>query len=351
MEWGRGAVEGVENMSPGSRTSSDQFWKGCRVLVTGATGMVGSWLVKELLAREASIVALVRDNDPQTELFRSGDIRHVVVVNGILEDFWTLERAINQYEIEIVFHLGAQAIVGTAHRFPLPTFETNIRGTYNLLEACRLHKNLVQAVVIASSDKAYGEPAQLPYTEDMPLQGRHPYEVSKSCADLITQAYHHTYGMPVAIARCGNIFGGGDLNWSRIVPGTIRSFLFAERPIIRSDGYYVRDYIYVKDAVRAYLRLGEYLERDEVGGSPFNFSLESPKTVLEMVSAIRKLMDCTQVEPEIRNCATGEVRSHILSAAKAREILGWKPDFDLDSGLRETINWYRAFFAEENRVA
>jgi len=222
------------------------FWSQRRVFVTGATGIVGSWLVKDLLAQGAYVVALVRDADPQSELYRSGDIHRISVVSGRLEDFHTLERAINEHEIDTVFHLAAQPIVGVAHRFPLHTFESNIRGSYNLLEACRVHNQFVQRVVIASSDKAYGPQPNLPYTEEMPLQGCHPYEVSKSCTDLIAQSYYYTYGLPVAIARCGNIYGGGDLNWSRIVPGTIRAFLQGERPVIRSDGTYVRDYIYVQ---------------------------------------------------------------------------------------------------------
>jgi len=321
------------------------FWSKQRVLVTGATGIIGSWLVKDLLAQDAYVVALVRDTNLQSELYRSGDIQRVLVVSGRLEDFWTLERAINEHEVDTVFHLGAQTIVSTAHRFPLPTFEANIRGTYNLLEACRLHGDMVQRVVIASSDKAYGEQPNLPYTEDMPLNGRYPYEVSKSCADLIAQAYHHTYGLPVAIARCGNVYGGGDLNWSRIVPGTIRSFLHGERPIIRSDGTYVRDYIYVKDVARAYMRLAECLDNDRVRGEAFNFSTESPLTVLELVRTIQRLMDCKHIEPRIMNCAEGEIRSQHLSAAKACSILGWQPQFDLKQGLLETIEWYRVFLA------
>lgn len=318
-------------------------WSNRRVFVTGATGVIGSWLVKELLAQGSSVVALVLDADHQSEFFRSGDYRRSSIINGRLEDFGALERAINFYETDTVFHLGAQTIVGVAHRFPLPTFETNIRGTYNLLEACRLHSDLVQQVVIASSDKAYGEQTNLPYTEEMPLNGRHPYEVSKSCADLIAQAYHDTYGLPVAIARCGNVYGGGDLNWSRIVPGAIRSYLRLERPVIRSDGTYIRHYIYVKDVVRAYLRLAERLEDGQVRGKAFNFSTGMPMTVLEMVKAIQKLMGYLYIEPDIRNCAEGEIRAQHLSAEKARNVLKWEPEFDLESGLRETIAWYRDF--------
>ena len=320
-------------------------WAGRRVFVTGATGMVGSWLVKDLLARGTHVVALVYDADPQSELYRSGDVRRVTVVNGALEDFRALERAIVQHEVDTVVHLGAQALVTVAHRSPLATLETNIRGTYNLLEACRLHRDLVQRIVIASSDKAYGEQPELPYTEAMSLAGTHPYEVSKSCADLIARAYHATYDLPIAVARCGNVYGGGDLNWSRIVPGTIRALLRGERPVIRSDGHYVRDYFYVKDAARAYLRLAEALDDPRVPGAAFNFGPESPMTVLELVGIVQKLMDRTDLDPDVRAAARGEIRSQYLSAAKARDILGWAPEFDLETGLRETIAWYRAFLS------
>jgi CDP-glucose 4,6-dehydratase len=333
----------MELMTPGPTDNPRGFWEARRVLVTGATGIVGSWLVKDLLGAGACVAALVRDADPQSELIRSGDIHRVSVVNGCLEDFWTLERAINEQEIDTVFHLGAQTIVGTAHRSPLPTLEANIRGTYNLLEACRLHAGFVGRVVIASSDKAYGEQPELPYTEHMPLQGRYPYEVSKSCADLIAQAYHRSYGLPVAIARCGNVYGGGDLNWSRIVPGTIRSLLFGQRPVLRSDGTLVRDYVYVKDVTRAYMRLAERLEEPGVAGSGFNFSTEQPLNVLQIVKAVQRIMGCEHIELEILNCATGEIRSQHLSSAKARRLLSWQPEHDMDAGLRETVAWYRIF--------
>jgi CDP-glucose 4,6-dehydratase len=342
----KGTLEDMGGIIFNREPQITEFWKGRRVFVTGATGMIGSWLVKTLLAKGAYIVALVWDANPQSEFFRSGDYLRVSIINGCLEDFWTLERAINEQEIDTVFHLGAQTIVGTAHRFPLPTFEANIRGTYNLLEACRIHANLVQRVVIASSDKAYGEQPNLPYTEDMPLLPRHPYEVSKACADLIAQAYYHTYGLPIAIARCGNVYGGGDLNWSRIVPGTIRSLLHGERPIIRSDGTYVRDYIYVEDVVKAYMCLAECLDDERIRGEAFNFSTESPMTVLEIVAEIQRLMGCEHLSPDIRNCAKGEIRHQYLSAAKARKILGWQPHFSLRQGLLKTIEWYRVFLGD-----
>ena len=333
------------------KESTASFWQGRRVLVTGVTGVIGSWLAKDLLAAGAQVVALIRDADTQSELYRSRQIEQVTVAQGSLEDFWALELAINEHEVQTVFHLAAQTIVGTANRSPLSTFEANIRGTYNLLEACRQHRDMVGQVVIASSDKAYGEQAELPYTEDMPLNGRHPYEVSKSCADLIAQSYFHTYGLPVAITRCGNVYGGGDLNWSRIVPATIRSCLLNERPVIRSDGHFIRDYIYVKDAARAYMRLAEGLEDPRVAGGAFNFSTESPLSVLDLVNAIRRVMRCEHLEPDVQNRASGEIRAQYLSAAKAREVLNWRPQYDLENGLGETVAWYRSFLSANERAA
>ena len=319
-------------------------WNGRRVFVTGATGIVGSWLVKRLLDGGADVVALVRDWDPQSELIRSGDIMRTSVVNGRLEDFDTLERAINEHEIDTVFHLGAQAIVTTALRNPLPTFEANIRGTYNLLEACRVHRSLVQRVVVASSDKAYGDVKALPYTEDMPVNGRHPYDVSKSCTDLLAMTYAHTFEMPVAVARCGNIFGGGDLNWSRIVPGTIRSLWSGQRPIIRSNGLFTRDYIYVQDVVDAYLLLAERCALPGVSGEAFNFSPERRLTVLEMTAAIQQLMGRSGLEPIVLDQARAEIIDQYLDSSKARERLQWSAGHPLESGLAETIQWYERFF-------
>ena len=327
-------------------TTRSDYWAQRRVFITGATGIVGSWVSKDLVARGAYVVALVLDNDPQSELYRTGTIRRINVINGMLEDFHALERALVAHEVDTVIHLGAQAIVSVAYRSPLATFETNIRGTWNLLEACRRHPDLVKRVVIASSDKAYGEQERLPYTEEMPLQGRQPYEVSKSCADMIAQAYYHTYRLPVAIARCGNIYGGGDLNWTRIVPGAIRSLYQGESPLIRSDGKYIRDYIYVKDVSRAYLDLAEQLDSPPVAGESFNFSTESRVTVLEIVDRIRQIMECEHIQPTVLNQAKGEIRNQYLSSAKAARVLGWKPVYTLDDGLTETIEWYKKYLGD-----
>jgi CDP-glucose 4,6-dehydratase len=318
-------------------------WKGSRILVTGASGIVGSWLVKKLLQVGAFVVTLIRDWNPQSELIRSGDVRWTTVVSGELENFHTLERAISENDIDTVFHLGAQPLVGTALRSPLPTFEANIRGTYNLLEACRIHQCLVKRIVVASSDKAYGDVDTLPYTEDMAPLGRFPYDVSKSCTDLLARSYSETYDLPVTIARCGNIYGGGDLNWSRIVPGTIRSFWKKEKPIIRSDGKFTRDYIFVQDVVEAYLLLASKTQDQGIRGQAFNFSGEQPWNVLEIVESIQKLMGCEQVEPIVLNQANAEIRDQYLDSSKAKRLLEWVPLFTIEKGLVQTIEWYKDF--------
>lgn len=318
-------------------------WKQSRVFVTGATGIVGSWLVKRLVHEGAYVVALIRDWDPQSELIRSGDVSRISVVNGRLECYADVERAINEHEIDTVFHLGAQTIVGTALRNPLPTFESNIRGTYHVLDACRVHGDMVKRIVVASSDKAYGEADVLPYTENMPLNGRHPYDVSKSCTDLIAKTYAHTYGLPVSIARCGNIYGGGDLNWSRIVPGTIRSLFNSERPVLRSDGKSIRDYLYVQDVIDAYLRLAEGTTEPKICGEAFNFSPETQVSVLEITQKIQQVMNRTDLEPVILNTAKAEIKDQYLDSSKAGRLLGWLPRYDMESGLKETVGWYEAF--------
>jgi CDP-glucose 4,6-dehydratase len=326
------------------------FWRDRSVLVTGATGLLGSWLVSGLRSSGASVVCLVRDWAPESELVRTGDIDRVHVVRGGLDDRDLLERALGEYEVRTVFHLGAQTIVGMANDNPVSTFESNIRGTWNLLEAARRSPK-VTGIILASSDKAYGEQPVLPYNEDMPLIGRHPYDVSKSCADLIAQAYAQTYRLPVAITRCGNFYGGGDLNWNRVVPGTIRSILRGERPIIRSDGKFIRDYFYVEDGVAAYMLLAERVTgNDKLYGTAFNFSNESQIAVLELVEKIIGKMG-SDLRPEILNQASNEIRRQYLSAERARRDLGWKARFTLDEGLDRTIAWYREFFATPARAA
>jgi CDP-glucose 4,6-dehydratase len=324
---------------------SADFWRDRPVLVTGATGLLGGWIVDALLARKADVVCVVRDWVPQSELVQRKLLERVKVARGDVRDQAFLERALNEFEIDTVLHLAAQTIVGTANRNPVSTFETNVAGTWTMLEAARRCPKVKQ-VVLASSDKAYGDQPKLPYTEDMPLAGSHIYDASKSCADLVAQSFAKVYGTPVAITRCGNFYGGGDLNWNRIVPGTIRSIVRGERPVIRSDGTYVRDYIYAEDAVGAYLFLAEHLARNEkLRGEAFNFSNENQVTVRELVERMLK-MTGSSLKPDVRNEASHEIKHQYLSAEKARRVLGWKPQFTLDSGLERTIAWYRKFLAE-----
>jgi len=326
--------------------TSNGFWLDRPVFVTGATGLVGGWLVRRLLDAGADLVCLVRDWVPQSELVRQGLLEQVKVVRGDVGDASLLERTLGEYEIDTIIHLAAQTIVGIANRNPVSTFETNIAGTWALLEACR-RSPTVRQIVIASSDKAYGDHELLPYTEVAPLRGVHPYDVSKSCADLLAQSYAVTYGLPVAITRCGNFYGGGDLNWNRIVPGTIRSVLRGQRPVIRSDGQYVRDYFYAEDGAMVNMVLAESLARNpDLRGQAFNFSNEIQVTVLELVERLLALMN-SRLEPEVRCEATNEIRHQYLSAAKARERLNWQPLFTLDEGLRRTIDWYKAFFGTQ----
>jgi CDP-glucose 4,6-dehydratase len=323
-------------------TADQTFWQDRPSLVTGGTGLLGGWLVSLLIDAGADLVCLVRDWVPQSLLVRERSIERVKVVRGDLRDQKLLERILGEYEIETVFHLAAQTIVGIANRNPVSTFETNIAGTWDLLEACR-RSPTVKQIVLASSDKAYGDHENLPYDETTPLNGQHPYDVSKSCADLIAHTYAVTYDLPVVTTRCGNFYGGGDLNWNRIVPGTIRSILRGQRPVIRSDGKYVRDYFYVEDGAAAYTQLAEKLsELPRLRGHAFNFSNEIQVTVLELVEQILRLMG-SNLKPEILNQASNEIHHQYLSAAKAREMLRWKPMFTLDEGLQQTINWYKEF--------
>lgn len=319
------------------------FWRDRPVLVTGATGLLGSWLVKALLTEEAQPVCLMRDWVPQSELVRSGSLDQVHVVRGDVCDQALLERVLGEYEVATVFHLAAQTIVTIAKRNPVSTFQTNILGTTAVLEACR-RSPAVRQVIVASSDKAYGEAESLPYGETTALQGIYPYDVSKSCADLIARSYALTFGLPVAITRCGNFYGGGDLNWNRIIPGTIRSILRGEQPVIRSDGEYLRDYFYIEDGASAYMQLAEQLaETPALCGEAFNFSNEEPETVIGIVHRLLEIMQ-SDLDPVILNETTHEIRRQYLSAQKAHSLLGWQPHFTLETGLRKTVAWYQEFF-------
>ncbi len=319
---------------------TNSFWKDRPVFVTGATGLVGSWLVKRLIDAGAVIVCLVRDWVPQSELVRTGALDHVRVVRGDIRDRELLERSLGEYEIDTVFHLAAQTIVGTANRDPVSTFETNIKGTWGLLEAAR-RSTTVRQTIIASSDKAYGVQQKLPYDESTPLKGTHPYDVSKSCADLIAYTYANTYQLNVGVTRCGNFYGGGDLNWNRIVPGTIRSIMNNQRPLIRSDGLFVRDYFYVEDGAAAYMLLAEKMAADKsLAGHAFNFSNEIQVTVLDLVDRLILLMG-SSLTPDVRNEASHEIKHQYLSAEKARTVLGWRPLFTLEDGLARTVKWYQ----------
>ncbi len=318
------------------------FWPGRSVLVTGAGGFVGSWLADALARLDAEVTVIIRDR-PAISNFKLLDLpERVNVVDGSITDQALVERVVAEHEVTTCFHLGAQAIVGVANRSPLSTFDANVRGTWTLLEACR-RSNKVDRVVIASSDKAYGDQGSVAYTEAMPLLGSNPYDVSKACAEWLARCYQLSLGLPVAVARCANIYGGGDLNYVRIVPGTVRAALQRQNPIIRSDGRPVRDFLYVDDAVSAYLTLAENLDQEEVLGQAFNFGGDTPLTVLELTNRILELCDAADVKPVILGSGPvpGEIQLQCMSTERARQTLGWLPKVSLDEGLRNTIRWYR----------
>lgn len=321
-------------------------WSDRPVFVTGGAGLVGNALVDELVGLGASVVVLIRDDVPSPLQEWNPSMAKATKVHGKLEDQALMERILGEYDIKTVFHLAAQAIVGVANRNPISTFESNIQGTWSLLEACR-RSPLVEQVVVASSDKAYGDQPVLPYTEDMPLLARNPYDVSKACTDMLAQSYAQTYGMNVAISRCGNFFGEGDFNWSRIVPGTIRSVIRGERPIIRSDGTLIRDYFYVRDGAHAYRVLAEHLAAtpDALRGEAYNFSTDKEVSVIDLTKLILKLMG-SDLEPVIQDNAPNEILRQNLSSKKARERLGWKPQYTLEDGLKKTIEWYKDFLSQ-----
>jgi CDP-glucose 4,6-dehydratase len=322
---------------------SNRFWKGRPVFVTGATGLMGGWLVKHLLSEGADVVALIRDSVPRTMFTTDGLASRVTSVQGCLEDLSLLRRTLSEYSIRTVFHLAAQPLVGVAKANPVGTLQANVMGTWNVLEAARLAG--VAETVIASSDKAYGISANLPYLETHPLKGTFPYDVSKSCADLISTMYAETYGLPVAVMRCANLFGGGDLNFSRTIPGVIQSTLQGQQFRIRSDGTCIRDFLYVKDAARAYMTVAEGLARHpELSGEAFNFSMAVKLTVLDTVAYVLRLMQREDLEPIVENQARAEIQEQYMTCDKARQAFGWEPEYGMDEALRETIDWYSDYF-------
>lgn len=324
------------------RTLDNQFWRDKRVFITGAAGLLGSWLTTELVNRGADIVGLIRDQVTQSPLVSSGTINQITIAHGDICDYMAMERILAEYEIDTIFHLAAQTQVGIANRVPMSTFESNIKGTWTVLEAVRRNPT-IKRILVASSDKAYGPQSNLPYREDQPLEGHYPYDVSKTCADLIARSYAHTYNLPIGVTRFANLYGGGDLNWNRLIPGTIRSVLRGERPIVRSDGYFKRDYIFVKDAVYGYLTLAEQIHRPGITGEAFNFGISEPISVLEMINNIIELSGCSDLEPVILDEVKNEIQDQYLSSAKAQELLGWTPQYSLTEGLRETMAWYKDY--------
>jgi CDP-glucose 4,6-dehydratase len=321
-------------------TEAAQSFASRRVLVTGASGVVGSWLVKALLDAGASVVGVIRDEPTGSELIASGDIDRITRVRGGVEDLRLLQRSVAEYEIDTIFHLAAQTQVQVADHDPIGTLEANVRGTWNILEAVRTHAPAA-IVVIASSDKAYGPSSVLPYTESHPLAGQRMYEVSKSATDLIAASYARTYQLRIGIARCGNIYGGGDLNWARLIPGTIRSLLLGERPVLRSDGHPRRDYLYVWDAISGYLHLGEGLSQGAFAGEAFNFGHGAGVSVLDIVQTLTAVIGGSQLEPIVLGAADSEITDQWLDSSKAREQLAWSPTYSLADGLSETVAWYR----------
>ncbi|MFL7793030.1 MAG: GDP-mannose 4,6-dehydratase [Anaerolineae bacterium] len=322
------------------------FWLDRPVFITGCAGFLGSWLSIALVEAGANVVGLIRDRVPFSQLRRSGYLDRITVVRGEVTDYEMVERVLNEYEVDAVFHLAAQTIVPIANRAPFSTFETNVKGTWTVLEAAR-RSPTVTRIAVASSDKAYGVHETLPYVEDAPLLGNHPYDVSKTCADLLAGTYFATYDLPVTVTRCANLYGGGDLNWNRIVPGTARSLIRGERPVIRSDGTLLRDYLYVQDAVHAYMMLAEHLDVDGVKGEAFNFGMDKPTSVLEMVQAIVAVSDRPDLKPVVLNDAPNEIPAQYMDSSKAHRLLDWAPRHSLEEGLRETFEWYREFLGRE----
>jgi CDP-glucose 4,6-dehydratase len=324
-------------------------WRDRPVLVTGAAGLLGSWLVSRLLERGARVVVLLRDLVPDALLETSGDRQRAITVVGDVCDGALIERVLAEYEIDAVFHLAAQTIVEHAHRNPVGTFRSNIEGTWEVLDACR-RSGRPTRIVVASSDKAYGEQADLPYREDQPLQGRHPYDVSKSCTDLIAQSYAWTYDLPIVVTRCGNLYGGGDLNFNRLIPGSIRDALAGRRPTLRSDGTPLRDYLYVEDAAEAYMSLALRAHEPAIRGEAWNFSTETPMTATDVVQRVLQACGRPDLEPVVLGTATHEILAQHLSSEKARRVLGWTPAYGLERGFERTVSWYSDYIGARRQA-
>ena len=321
------------------------FWKGKSVFVTGADGFVGSWVAKQLVDESADVTILVRDLKPEMGFDFHGLRGKVNIVQGDLVDLQAQQRAMNEYGVDTVFHIAAQAIVGIANKSPLSTFESNIKGTWNIMEAAKMEG--VKRVVVASSDKAYGVQKQLPYTEESPLHGLYPYDASKAAADIIARSYAVTYGMNVAVTRNANTYGGGDMNFSRIIPDAMKHILQGKAFEIRSDGKAERDYMYVKDAAAAYLLLAENLHRKEVQGQAFNFGTERPLSVVELFNKIAIACGKPKAEFKVLGTARNEIDRQYLASAKAKKVIGWQPKYSLEEGLKETVLWYRNYFEDK----
>jgi len=319
--------------------STDHFWKHKQVLITGHEGFLGSWLTKILVKKEANVIGVDKEIDRPLSVL-NGARKKIKVIKGNIVHQKVLAEIIDQHQPQYIFHLAAEAIVERALKDPVRSFKSNIEGTWNLLEASR-GKTYIDGIIVASSDKAYGEHRQLPYKENFSLQGQHPYDVSKSCTDLICQTYYHTYDVPVCITRCGNIYGPGDYHFSRIVPDTVRSIINDQQLVIRSNGKFTRDYIYIEDIVDAYLLLGQKMKKQNLAGQAFNFSGEKPISVLGLYDKIASAENKLDLRPKILNEAKYEICHQYLSAQKARKVLNWQAKHTLDQGLTKTINWYR----------
>lgn len=339
----------MEFFMPPQHSKATGIWQGRSVLVTGCTGLLGSWLTRSLVDQGAKVVGLIRDTVPRSQLFTQGTAQQIIIVRGDVREQSLLERVLNEYDIQVVFHLAAQSLVGVANRSPVETLDVNIKGTWSVLEAVRrtgCGERGVQAVMVASSDKAYGANEQLPYTEETALKGRHPYDASKSCADLIAQCFACTYNLPVGVTRCGNLFGGGDLNWNRIVPGTMRAIVEGTAPLIRSDGTMTRDYLYIEDGVDAYLTFAAaLLKNSQLAGKAFNFGNNHPLSVLELVQKMLQVGGKEELQPVVLGEANNEILEQYLDSSLAQQELGWKPQFSLEEGLTRTLKWYRQHLA------